>query len=105
LSGLGLLPRALIAQGLVRQQELIVMTAITRGGLANPQLLAAHIIPTDSLTVPEKDTFQPLPDLVGQALRNRPDLAGAGIQVDNSEISLKGSLNGLKRLPWGSLQI
>src|SRR5436190_16090433 len=63
------------AQGLVRQQELIVKTAITRGGLANPQLLAAHIIPTDALDVPEQETVQALPDLVGDAIRNRPDLA------------------------------
>src|SRR5216683_6455386 len=84
------------AQGLVRQQELIVKTAITRGGLANPQLLAARIIPTDPLAVPEVETVQPLQDLVGEALRNRPDLAGAGLQVENSEISLNGSLNALK---------
>ena len=84
------------AQGLVRQQELIVKTAITRGGLANPQVLAAHIIPTDTLTVPEQEQAQPLADLVDEALRNRPDLAGAGLQVENSEISLKGSLNALK---------
>src|SRR6202140_4418528 len=48
------------AQGLVRQQELIVKTAITRRGLANPKLLAAHIIPTDTLAVPDQDTVQPL---------------------------------------------
>jgi outer membrane protein len=84
------------AQGLVRQQELIVKTALTRGGLANPQLLPAHIIPTDALTVPEQETAQSLADLVGEAIRNRPDLAGAGLQVENSEISLKGSLNALK---------
>jgi len=84
------------AQGLVRQQELIVKTVITRGGLANPQVLAAHIIPTDALDVPEQEAVQPLPDLVGEAIRNRPDLAGAGLQVENSEISLKGSLNALK---------
>ena len=84
------------AQGLVRQQELIVKTAITRGGLANPQILAAHIIPTDPLTVPEQESVQPLSDMVATALRNRPDLAGAGIQVESSEISLKGSLNELK---------
>jgi outer membrane protein len=86
----------LMAQGLVRQQELIVKTAITRGGLANPQLVEAHIVPTDTLAVPDKETAQPLPDLIGEALRNRPDLAGAGIQVDNSEISLQGSMNALK---------
>src|SRR5216684_715760 len=84
------------AEGLVRQQELIVKTAITRGGLANPQMLAAHIVLTDTLAVPDQDSVQPLPDLVGEALRNRPDLAGAGLQVENSEISLKGSLNALK---------
>jgi outer membrane protein TolC len=84
------------AEGLVRQQELIVKTALTRRGLANPQLLAAHIVPTDTLTVPERENVQALPDLVGEAIRNRPDLAGAGLQVENSEISLKGSLNALK---------
>jgi outer membrane protein len=84
------------SQGLVRQQELIVKTAITRGGLANPQILAAHIIPTDLLTVPEEESGQALSDMVATALRNRPDLAGAGIQVESSEISLKGSLNALK---------
>jgi outer membrane protein TolC len=35
-------------------------------------------------------------DLVADALKNRPDLAQAGIQVENSQISLKGSLNGLR---------
>jgi outer membrane protein len=84
------------AQGLVRQQELIVKTAMTRGGLANPQILAAHIIPTDTLSVPEQDTARALPEMVTEALKNRPDLAGAGIQVENSEISLKGSLNALR---------
>ena len=35
-------PQALIlAQGLVQQQELIVKTVITRGGLANPAIRAA----------------------------------------------------------------
>ncbi|MCU1338599.1 MAG: outer rane efflux protein [Bryobacterales bacterium] len=84
------------AEGLVRQQELIVKTAITRGGLANPQLLTSRVIPTDPLPVPDQEPEQALPNLLGQALEKRPDLAGAGIQVENSEISLKGSLNALK---------
>jgi outer membrane protein len=86
----------IMAEGLVRQQELIVKTAISRGGLAAPQILAAHIVPTDPQAVPNEESAQALPDLVGQALRNRPDLAGAGLQVENSEVSLKGSLNALK---------
>jgi outer membrane protein len=84
------------AEGLVRQQELIVMTAITRRGLTNPAIREAHIIPTDSVTVPDKETVEPIQDLVGDALKNRPDLAQAGIQIENSQISLKGSLNALR---------
>jgi outer membrane protein TolC len=86
----------IVAQGLVRQQELILKTAITRGGLTNPDVLAAHIIPTDTLTVPDQDSTAALADLVAEAIRNRPDLAGARIQLENSEISLKGSLNAVK---------
>ena len=84
------------AQGLVQQQELIVKTAITRGGLANPAIRSAHIIATDSVTVPEAESVRPVDDLIAEALHARPDLAQAGIQVENSQISLKGSLNALR---------
>jgi outer membrane protein len=86
----------IMAENLVRQQELIIKTALTRGGLANPALLMAHITPTDPLVVPEHEPVQPLLDLVKTAFQNRPDLASAGLQVENSQISLKGSLNALR---------
>jgi outer membrane protein TolC len=84
------------AEGLVRQQELIVLTAITRRGLTNPAIREAHITPTDFVTVPDKEPVEPVQDAVVDALKNRPDLAQAGIQVENSQISLKGSLNALR---------
>lgn len=84
------------AEGLVEQQELIVKTALTRGGLASPAIRSAHIIATDTVTVPATESVQPVEDLIAEALRNRPDLAQAGIQVENSQISLKGSLNALR---------
>ena len=84
------------AEGLVEQQELIVKTAITRGGLANPAIRAARIIATDTLADPGTEPPQRVEDLIAEALRNRPDLAQGGIQVQNSEIALKGSLNGLR---------
>jgi outer membrane protein len=83
------------AEGLVKQQELIVKTAVTRRGLANPNIRGAHIITTDTLTVPETELVRPVEDLIAEALRDRPDLASAGIQVENSQISLKGSVNAL----------
>jgi outer membrane protein len=84
------------AEGLVQQQELIVKTAITRGGLGNPAIRAAQIIPTDTVTVPETESVRPVDDLIAAALHDRPDLAQAGIQVENSQINLKGSLNALR---------
>jgi outer membrane protein len=84
------------AEGLVQQQELIVKTALTRGGLANPAIRSAHIIPTDTVTVPATESPQPVEEMITEALGNRPDLAQAGIQVENSQISFKGSLNALR---------
>jgi outer membrane protein len=86
----------LSAEGLVEQQELIVKTAITRGGLTNPAIRTAHIIAIDPIKVPETQAVQSVEDLTAEAMRNRPDLAQAGIQVENSRISLKGSLNALR---------
>jgi outer membrane protein TolC len=48
------------------------------------------------VTIPEVEPVQPTGDLIAEALQNRPDLASAGIQVENSQISLKGSLNGVR---------
>ncbi|MGJ5818127.1 TolC family protein [Paludibaculum fermentans] len=84
------------AEGLVRQQELIVVTALTRRGLASASIRDAHIVPTDSLTVPDQETAVPLENLIADALKTRPDLTQAGIQVENTQISLKGSRNALR---------
>jgi outer membrane protein TolC len=86
----------IVAGGLVHQQELVVKNAISRGGLANQQLLEARIIPTTSLNVPDNEDARALADLVSAALRNRPDLASAAIQVENSEIGLQGSRDALR---------
>src|SRR5207244_8623895 len=83
-------------EGLGRQQELIVLTALTRRGLANSVISDAHIVATDSVTVPQNESVEPLEKLVADALKNRPDLAQAGIQIENSQISLNGSLNALR---------
>ena len=51
---------------------------------------------TDTVTVPETESVRSIDDLIAEALRSRPDLAQASIQVENSQISLKGSLNALR---------
>jgi len=83
------------ARGLLEEQEAIMRTVITRRTSDSPDLLGAHIIPTDSIDVPANENTPPIQDLLTQAFVNRPDLAQAGIQVDNSGISLQGSRNAL----------
>jgi outer membrane protein len=91
---------------LVLQQELILKNVLTRRGSKDPLIGSSRIVPLDAI---EKPGDTPAPDtgaLVGLAFQNRPDLAQAALQLQNTEISLKGSKNAL--LPQlnfvGSLQ-
>jgi len=84
------------SRGLLEEQEAIVKTVITRRTDNDPELLNARIIPTDSIEVPGTDEIRPLQDLIASAFANRPDLSQAGVQVENTQISLQGSRNGLR---------
>jgi len=83
------------ARGLLEEQEAIVKNVITRRSSDDAEILNAHVIPTDSIDVPEKDEILPIQDLVAEAFSNRPDLKQAGVQIENSQISLEGSRNNL----------
>jgi outer membrane protein len=83
------------SRGLLEEQEAILKNVLSKTGNADPQLHAARIIPTDSLNVPEKEEVRPMQDLLSDAMANRPDIRQAGIQIDNSEIGLKGARNAL----------
>ncbi len=84
------------SRGLLEEQEAVIKNVITRRTDNDPDVLNAGIIPTDTIEVPGTDEARPLQELVTLALGNRPDLRQAGIQVDNSQISLEGSRNGLR---------
>ncbi len=84
------------SQGVRDEQEAILKNVLTKRGNEDPEVRAAHIIPTDPLSVPETDTTGPIDQLLEQAYRERPDLTQAGLQVTNSELSLKGSMNNLR---------
>ncbi len=83
------------AGGLADQQELVLKNAITRSGNRDPVLLSVHIIPLDNIDVPKEEVIPPVEDLINQALKNRPDIAFQKIQIDNSNIALKGDKNAL----------
>jgi outer membrane protein TolC len=82
------------SEGFVLQQELIFKNVLTRDLKSDPLVHAARIIPTDTLSI------DPLPaqtteELIRLALENRPEMQAAKLQVENSEISLKGGRNGI----------
>ena len=81
------------AQGLYRQQEVILRNELIRPGVPAFHTPFTSIIPTDRITVPE--TLEPLnvEALEAEALANRPDLAQAHLQVKTGEISVQGSRN------------
>ena len=84
------------SRGLLEEQEAIVKNVITRRTDNDAEVLNARIIPTDTIEVPATDETRPLQDLVAMAYANRPDLSQAGVQVENSQIGLEGSRNGLR---------
>jgi outer membrane protein len=81
------------SRGLLEEQEAVIKSVLSKRGNEDPEVQAARIIPTDPLTIPEKEEIRPIQDLLAQAVANRPDLRQAGLQIENSEIGLKGSRN------------
>ena len=79
------------ARGLLEEQEAILKNVLTRTGNADPEVQAAHIIPTDTLAIPEIEEVRPLQDLIAEAQSRRPDLGQARLQVEISRIGLEGS--------------
>jgi outer membrane protein TolC len=79
------------ARGLLEEQEAILKNVITRRGNEDPEVQSAHVIPTDTLTLPEKDEIRPIQDLILGALAHRPDLGQGRLQIDNSKIGLAGA--------------
>ncbi|MGP0074197.1 MAG: TolC family protein [Bryobacteraceae bacterium] len=84
------------SRGLLEEQEAIIKNVITRRTDDDPAVLNARIIPTDTIEVPGSDQTPPLENLVALAFSNRPDLKQAGVQVENTQISLQGSRNELR---------
>jgi len=84
------------AQSAVLQQEVVLKSALSRNGLASPTIADVRIVTTDPIRIPEVEVVEPIQDLVSLALDNRPDLAQSRIQIENAQISLKGSRDAMR---------
>ncbi|MGA3039861.1 MAG: TolC family protein [Bryobacteraceae bacterium] len=81
------------SRGVLEEQQAILKNLLTRTGNADPEVQSATIIPTDALDIPEKEEIRPIQDLFTEALAGRPDLGQASLQIENSQIGLKGARN------------
>jgi outer membrane protein len=82
-------------QGMVLQQELLLKEELTRRGISDPAVASASIEPVTSIESPEKDGVESLANLIDHALKDRPDVALAKKQEENTRLSLRGSRNAL----------
>ncbi len=81
------------AEGLYKQQEVILRNQIIRTGSPIFSASFAEIVPTDRIVVPPTaDTFD-VPRLIQEGLARRPDVTQAGLQVQADAISARAARN------------
>jgi outer membrane protein len=83
------------ARGSMEEQEAILKTVLSRRGGEDPEVRTARLIPVQPAALPTPPSANE-DELMETALRNRPDQSLAGLQIANTELSLKGALNALK---------
>ncbi len=79
----------------VLNQEAILKSVLTRGGLDNPVIMSARIIPTDHVEVPAAEPVRPVQDLVAEAIQNRPEIFNNQISLENARLNLLGTKSNL----------
>jgi len=86
----------LISQTNLLQQETVLKNALSRSGVASPNLAAVRIIPLDRIAPPGTDPIKPAEELVQEALGNRVEVAQSRINIDSNKLNLVGIKSSLK---------
>jgi hypothetical protein len=81
------------AQGLVRQEEVVLKSQLARNGSGDSIMVDLPVVTTDTINVPANDDMKPMDELVGLAMSSRPDVAQAVLQVQGDEMAVKASRN------------
>src|SRR5215831_2734860 len=76
-------------------QQLFVKNALTRSLPNDDVIMQMEIIPTDTVQIPEQENLPAVEELIKIALTSRPDYNQQKIVLQNSEINLKGTNQGL----------
>ncbi len=82
------------AQVNLQLEQLLMKNAITRN-MADPILAVAPVIPTDTLNTTQPYEVGSVEDLIAQALKQRPEIATARLNLTNTEVTRKSLRNDL----------
>jgi outer membrane protein TolC len=84
----------IVAQTNLQLQQLLIKNALSRT-LDDAALADAEVIPTDTMSVPDKEPIVPTQDLVNEALAHRAELAESRIDLTNRDITKRSARNAL----------
>jgi outer membrane protein TolC len=85
-----------ISQTNLLQQETVLKNALSRNGVASPDLADVHVIPLDTISVPAKDEIRPVEQLVSEATNQRVEIEQGRINIESNKLNLVGIKNSLK---------
>lgn len=85
-----------ISQTNLLQQETVLKNALSRNGVAAPSVAEVHVIPLDTISIPEKDETRPIDQLVPDALNRRTEIEQARINIESNKLNLVGIKSSLK---------
>jgi outer membrane protein len=77
-----------------RQQELVLLAAMTRDPIAATQL-NFEVVPTDTTYIPDQVENIPLDQAVREALSNRPDYKQSIVNLKSDDITVRANRNAL----------
>lgn len=84
-----------ISQTNLQQDQIQLKALLGRRGALDPVLDHLQVLPLDRIEVPAEDDLPPIPDLIREALANRPDLAIGALNLKSAQVSAIGTRNGV----------
>jgi outer membrane protein TolC len=84
----------IVAQSTLELQELLIKNAISRT-LSDGILADAPVVPTDTMSLPQVEPIRPVQDWLADALRNRPEIRQANVDLENRKVTKKAARNAL----------
>jgi outer membrane protein len=86
----------LVSQTNILQQETVLKNALSRNGVANAGLADVHIVPLDSIALPENTQIPQVEQLVQEALGKRVEIAQSRINIESNKLNLVGIKSSLR---------